>query len=147
MPDKPSKKRASARRTEPVLLSGGNPQISKGYGEKPVKAYLAAVPGWKRTVCRRIDRIVSDLVPGVKKAIKWNSPFYGVEDDHYFLSFHCFERYVKITFFQGDLLDPKPPGTSRHPRVRYLDVRENDELGEQFSDWVRQASRLPGEKM
>lgn len=132
---------------QPTLLSGGNPQIPLGYGEEPVRAYLDAVPGWKQAVCRRIDRMVTDLVPGVSKAVKWNSPLYGVEEGRYFLSYHCFERYVKVTFFRGASLDPKPPGTSRHPHVRYLDVRENDELGDQFAAWVKQASALPGERL
>ncbi len=131
----------------PVLLSGGNPQIPLGYGDGPVQAYIAAVPGWKQAVCRRIDEIVTALVPGLRKAVKWNSPFYGVAEGSYFLSCHCFTRYVKVTFLQGDMLDPKPPGPSKHPQVRYLDIRETDELGEQFADWVRQASRLPGQRM
>lgn len=131
----------------PTLLSGGNPQIPLGYGDEPVQAYIEAVPGWKQAVCRQIDRIVTEQVPGVKKAVKWNSPFYGVEEGRYFLSYHCFNRYVKVAFYKGDLLDPKPPGTSKHAHVRYLEIRENDELGDQFSAWVNQASKLPGEKM
>lgn len=132
---------------KPKLLSGGNPQIPKGYGEKPVRDYLAAVPGWKQAVCRRIDKLVSEAVPGVRKAVKWNSPLYGMEEGEYFLSFHCFDRYVKIAFHNGGKLDPRPPERSKHPNIRYLHVREGDELGEQFTDWVRQASALPGEKM
>ncbi|MEE4208221.1 MAG: DUF1801 domain-containing protein [Parvularcula sp.] len=134
-------------KSEPKLLSGGNPQIPKGYGDKPVQDYIGAVPGWKQKVCRKIDGIVTDTVDGVLKAVKWNSPFYGTEEDHYFLSYHCFDRYVKVTFHKGEQLDPKPPGTSKHEQVRYLNVHEDDELGEQFRDWVRQASRIPGEKM
>lgn len=133
--------------TKPKLLSGGNPQIPKGYGDAPVRAYLDAVPGWKQAVCRRIDAVVSETVPGVEKAVKWNSPFYGREKDSWFLSFHCFDKYVKVTFFQGARLDPPPAETSKYPAVRYHHVKEGDELGEQFAGWVRQASKLPGEKM
>lgn len=132
---------------EPKLLSGGNPQIPKGYGEAPVQAYIAAVPGWKQEVCRRIDAIVSDIVPSVEKAVKWNTPLYGVEKDCWFLSFHCFERYVKVTFFRGTSLDPVPPEGSKVPEVRYLNVHEHDALGDTFAEWVRQASRLPGKRM
>ena len=137
---------------KPKLLSGGNPQIPKGYGEEPVKAFLDAVPrtgpgGWKHAACRRIDEVVSDTVPDVCKAVKWNSPMYGMEKDCWFLSFHCYDKYVKVTFFQGAELDPPPAETSKHPAVRYHHVREGDELGSEFADWVRQASRLPGEKM
>ena len=132
---------------KPTILSGGNPQIPKAYGEAPVQAYLDAVPGWKGLACRRIDAIVSETVPGVTKAIKWNSPLYGCEKDRYFLSFHCFEQYVKVAFHKGALLDPPPPQSSKQKDVRYLHVRQGDDLGEQFTDWVRQASALPGEKM
>lgn len=132
---------------KPRLLSGGNPQIPKGYGEAQVRAYLDAVPGWKQDVCRAIDRIVSETVPGVCKAIKWNSPFYGMERDCWFLSLHCFDKYVKVTFFRGSDLDPPPPEKSKYPAVRYFHVHRGDELGKQFADWVRQAGKLPGEKM
>lgn len=131
----------------PTLLSGGNPQIAKGYGDQKVQEYLAAVPGWKQEVCRKIDGIITNTVNGVMKAVKWNSPLYGTEKDHYFLSYHCFDRYVKVAFHNGDRLDPKPPGTSKQEHVRYLNVHEQDELGEQFEDWVKQASELRGEKM
>lgn len=131
----------------PVLLSGGNPQIAKGYGDAPVQAYIAAMPGWKSDVGRRLDAIVERIVPGVRKAVKWNSPFYGVEDGVWFLSFHCFTKYVKVTFFRGTQLDPVPPGASKHPEVRYLDIREGQLDEARFADWVRQASRLPGEKL
>lgn len=138
--------------SEPRILSGGNPQVAKGYGEAPVQAFLDAVPdsgpgGWKHDACRRIDAIVSERVPGVEKAIKWNSPFYGMEKDCWFLSFHCFDKYVKITFFRGSELDPPPEEKSRYPAVRYHHVGEGDELGERFARWVEQASRLPGERM
>ncbi|APO75076.1 hypothetical protein AM571_CH02267 [Rhizobium etli 8C-3] len=133
--------------TEPVLLSGGNPQIAKGYGEAPVQAYIAAMPGWKSDVGRRLDALIERTVPGVRKAVKWNSPFYGVEDHVWFLSFHCFTKYVKVTFFRGALLRPLPPGRSKHKDVRYLDIHEGELDESQFADWVEQASRLPGERL
>jgi hypothetical protein len=137
---------------EPKLLSGGNPQIPKGYGEEAVQAYLDAVPetgpgGWKHAACRRIDAIVSEQVPGVSKAVKWNSPLYGREKDCWFLSFHCFDKYVKVTFFRGGELSPPPEESSKYPAVRYHHVREGDALGERLASWVRQAAALPGEKM
>jgi hypothetical protein len=132
---------------KPVLLSGGNPQIPKGYGDAPVQAYIAAMPGWKSEIGRRIDAIVERTVPGVRKAVKWNSPFYGLEDDVWFLSLHCFTKYVKVTFFRGTSLDPVPPGKSKHPEVRYLDIHEGQFDEARFADWVKQASRLPGERM
>jgi hypothetical protein len=139
-------KRAAAK---PVLLSGGNPQIPKGEGDAPVQAYIAAMPGWKREVGRRLDTIVSHAVPGVRKAVKWNSPFYGApEREGWFLSFHCFDRYVKVTFFQGADLRPAPSVTSKYPQVRYAHIHEGEEVDEaRFADWARQASALPGEKM
>lgn len=133
---------------QPVLLSGGNPQIAKGYGDGPVQAYIAAMPGWKSELGRRLDTLIVEAVPGVRKAVKWNSPFYGVEDDAWFLNFHCFTRYVKVAFFQGASLSPAPTGKSKHERVRYLDIHEDAAFDEaQFTDWVKQASRLPGERM
>lgn len=133
---------------KPKLLSGGNPQIPKGDGDAPVQAYIAAMPGWKREVGKRIDAIVERVAPHVRKAVKWNSPFYGgPHSDGWFLSFHVFTRYVKVTFFRGTSLDPVPPGASKHPEVRYLDVYEGEFDAEQFVDWVKQASKLPGEKM
>lgn len=132
---------------KPTLLSGGNPQIPKGYGNEPVAAYIAAMPGWKSDVGRRIDALVEEAVPGVEKAVKWNSPLYGVERGAWFLSFHCFTRYVKVTFFRGASLEPVPPGSSRHEDVRYLDIHEGGLDEAQLSDWIRQASRLPGERM
>ena len=136
-----------AVRGEAVLLSGGNPQIAKGYGDAPVQAYIAAMPGWKSDVGRRLDALIVRTVPGVRKAVKWNSPFYGVEDQGWFLSYHCFTKYVKVAFFRGASLRPLPPGESKHKDVRYLDIHE-DQLDEaQFAAWVKQASRLPGERM
>ena len=132
---------------EPVLLSGGNPQVAKGDGDGPVQAYIAAMPGWKRSLGQRLDGLIAQAVPGVRKAVKWNSPFYGAGEG-WFLSFHCFNNYVKLAFFRGTSLEPVPPGGSKHKDVRYLDIHEGDALDEaRFSDWVQQASRLPGEKM
>ena len=142
-------KKAAARRVaaKPTLLSGGNPQIAKAEGDAPVQAYIAAMPGWKRDLGRRLDALVVRTVPGVHKAVKWNSPFYGVGDQGWFLAFHVFTNYLKVTFFRGTSLRPVPPGESKHKEVRYLDIRE-DQLDEaQFLAWVKQASRLPGERL
>ena len=137
-----------ARSGEVVLLSGGNPQIAKGDGDAPVQAYIAAMPGWKSVVGRRLDALIERTVPDVRKAVKWNSPFYGADDQGWFLSFHCFNAYIKVAFFRGAALDPVPPGASRQKDVRYLDIHENDPFDEaQFTDWVKQASQLPGERM
>ena len=133
---------------EPILLSGGNPQIPKGEGDAPVQAYIAAMPGWKSEVGRRLDAIVTRIVPRARKAVKWNSPFYGAEgQEGWFLSFHVFTRYVKVTFFRGTSLRPVPPGKSKHPEVRYLDIYEGQLDEAQLAEWVKQASELPGEKM
>ena len=133
---------------KPVLLSGGNPQIPKGEGDGPVQAYIAAMPGWKHTVGKRLDALIVQAVPGVRKAVKWNSPFYGApDDDGWFLSFHCFDKYIKVTFFQGASLEPPPTVTSKYPHVRYFHVPEDGFDEGQFSDWVKQASKLPGERM
>jgi len=129
----------------PKLLAGGNPQIAKADGDAPVQAYLAAMPGWKRDVGRRLDALIGRAVPGVRKAVKWNSPFYGVEGQGWFLSFHTFTKYVKVTFFRGASLRPVPPGESKHKDVRYLDLRENEGIDEaRLADWIRQAAGLPG---
>jgi hypothetical protein len=131
--------------SEVKLLSGGNPQIAKADGAAPVKAYIAAMPGWKKDVGRRLDRIIVQTVPDVCKAVKWNSPLYGVEGRGWFLGFHCFTKCVKVSFFRGDSLSPMPPGTSKQKDVRYLDIREDTSLDERlFAQWVRQASELPG---
>lgn len=132
---------------EPVLLSGGNPQIPKGYGDAPVQAYIAAMPGWKSDVGRRLDALIVRTVPGVHKAVKWNSPFYGIEGQGWFLSFHVFPRYIKVTFFRGTSLRPVPPGESKHKDVRYLDIYEDQFDEAQFAAWVKQASQLPGEQL
>ncbi len=130
---------------KPKLLSGGNPQIAKADGDAPVQAYIAAMPGWKRDVGRRLDALIVGAVPGVRKAVKWNSPFYGMENQGWFLSFHCFTRYVKVAFFRGASLRPVPPGESKQKDVRYLDIHEGDPLDEaRFAAWAKQASRLPG---
>lgn len=132
----------------PKLLSGGNPQIPKGEGDGPVQAYIAAMPGWKRAVGERLDTLITRNVPAVRKAVKWNTPFYGAGDEGWFLGFHCFTRYVKVTFFRGTSLDPVPPGASKHPEVRYLDIHEEPPLDEaRLIAWIGQASRLPGEKL
>lgn len=148
---KVARKTTTKSATEVVLLSGGNPQIAKGYGEAPVQAYIAAMPGWKSDLGHRLDEIIVRTVPGVRKAVKWNSPFYGAADPErggWFLSFRCFTKYVKVTFFRGASLRPLPPGESKHKEVRYLDIREDDRFDEaQFADWVKQASQLPGERM
>jgi hypothetical protein len=130
---------------KPQLLSGGNPQIAKADGDAPVRAFIAAMPGWKRDVGRRLDALIVRTVPGVQKAVKWNSPFYGVEGQGWFLNFHCFTKYVKVAFFRGTSLRPVPPGESKHEDVRYLDIHEDEKLDEaQLATWIRQAAALPG---
>lgn len=144
-PTKPSARKSTAA---VKLLSGGNPQIAKGYGDAPVQAYIAAMPGWKSDVGRRLDALISRVVPTVAKAVKWNSPFYGVEEGNWFLGVHCFNKYIKVAFFRGASLRPLPPGISKQKEVRYLDIHEDDAIDEaQLGDWVKQASRIPGEKM
>ncbi len=133
---------------KPALLAGGNPQIAKGDGDAPVQAYIAAMPGWKQGVGRRLDALITRTVPGVHKAVKWNSPFYGVDGQGWFLSFHCFTKYVKVGFFRGASLRPLPPGGSKIKDMRYVHIQEDDEFDEaQFADWVMQASDLPGERI
>ena len=133
---------------KPVLLSGGNPQIAKGDGDAPVQAYIAAMPDWKSDVGRSLDALITRTLPDVRKAVKWNSPFYGVEGQGWFLSFHCFTNYVKVAFFRGASLRPVPPGQSKQKEVRDLDIRAGDEIDEdQLAAWVKQASELPGERM
>jgi hypothetical protein len=142
----PTRARSAAGKGEKVvLLSGGNPQIAKGDGDAPVQAYIAAMPGWKSALGERLDALIARTVPHVKKAVKWNSPFYGVAGQGWFVSFHVFTRYVKVTFFKGASLKPVPPGPSKDPHVRYLDIHEDDELDEkQFASWVKQAASMPG---
>jgi hypothetical protein len=130
---------------KPKLLAGGNPQIAKGDGDAPVQAYIAAMPGWKRDVGRRLDALVERVVPGVRKAVRWNSPFYGVEGQGWFLGVHCFTRYVKLSFFRGASLHPVPPVASKDENVRYVHIHEGEELDEaQLARWIKQASELPG---
>jgi hypothetical protein len=130
---------------KPTLLAGGNPQIEKADGDVPVQAYIAAMPGWKRDVGSRLDALIVRNVPKVRKAVRWNSPFYGVEGQGWFLNFHCFTKYVKVAFFRGTSLRPVPPGESKHKDVRYLDIHEDDQLDEvQMATWLRQAAALPG---
>ncbi|HEY3494130.1 MAG TPA: DUF1801 domain-containing protein [Polyangiaceae bacterium] len=143
----PAKSRAKAKsrtRNGVVLLSGGNPQIAKGEGEGPVKAYISALSGWQRDIGTKLDALIARGVPKVRKAIKWNSPFYGVAGKGWFLSFHVFTRYVKVTFFKGTSLRPVPPGESKHHEVRYLDIREGEFDEAQTKKWVKQAAALPG---
>ena len=131
-----------------ALLAGGNPQIAKADGYSPVQAYIAAMPGWKREVGRRLDTLIVRTVPGVRKAVKWNSPFYGIEGQGWFLGFHCITKYVKVAFFRGTSLRPVPPVESRKKEVRYFHIHADDQLDEaQFAAWVKQASQLPGERM
>src|SRR5687767_2947513 len=142
---KATKSKGPAAAAKPALLSGGNPQIAKAYGDAPVQAYIAAIPGWKRDVGRRLDALIVRIVPDVRKAVKWNSPFYGIEGQGWFLNFHCFTNYVKVAFFRGASLRPLPPGASKHKDVRYLDIHEDDEFDERLlAGWIRQASELPG---
>lgn len=134
------------KNSKPKLLSGGNPQIPKGDGDEPVQAYIEAMPEWKRDVGRRLDELVERTVPDVKKAVRWNSPFYGVEGNGWFLSYHCFTKYVKVTFLRGSALDPMPPVASKHPEVRYFHIHEGDDLEETpLREWIKQASEIPGE--
>jgi hypothetical protein len=142
---KPRKTAAKPTSGRPTLLAGGNPQIAKAEGDAPVQAYIAAMPGWKSDIGRRLDALIVRTVPDVRKAVKWNSPFYGVDGQGWFVSFHVFTKYVKVTFFRGTSLDPMPPGESKHEEVRYLDIRENDQFDEaQMVRWISQASAMPG---
>ncbi|MGE4064803.1 MAG: DUF1801 domain-containing protein [Rhodospirillaceae bacterium] len=128
-----------------VLLSGGNPQIAKGEGDAPVQAFIAAVPGWKQRAASDLDALIARTVPHVRKAVKWNSPFYGVEGQGWFLSFHCFAKYLKVAFFRGASLDPVPPVASKDKNVRYVHIQEDEALDErQLARWIRQAARIPG---
>ena len=133
---------------KPRLLTGGNPQIAKGDGDEPVQAYIAAMPGWKREVGSRLDALIDRAVPDVRKAVRWNSPFYGREGQGWFLGVHCCTKYIKVAFFRGADLRPPPPGKSKDPRVRYLDIHEQDPFDEErLADWIRQAAALPGPRL
>jgi hypothetical protein len=140
---KASKKTAKKTAAKPRLLSGGNPQIAKGDGDAPVQAYIAAMPGWKRGIGRRLDALVVRTVPEVRKAVKWNSPFYGIEGQGWFLSFHTFTNYVKVTFFLGTSLRPVPPG-GKAKEGRWIDIHEDDFDEAQMAKWVKQAASIPG---
>jgi hypothetical protein len=130
------------------LLAGGNPQIAKGDGDAPVQAYIAAMPGWKREIGEKVDALVEQVVPWVAKAVKWNTPLYGIAGQGWFVAMHCFNRYVKLTFFRGTSLDPVPPEPSRTAQARYFHIHENDEWNEEkLRSWIRQASQLPGGKL
>ncbi len=132
-------------KSRPKLLSGGNPQIAKGDGDAPVQEYLAAMPGWKREVGRRLDELIVCTVPDVNKAVRWNSPFYGLEGNGWFLSFHCFTKYIKVSFFRGASLDPLPPGESKSGDTRYVDIYENDDFDQvRWASWIKQASDQRG---
>ncbi len=128
----------------PVLLSGGNPQVPKGDGDAPVQAYIAAMPGWKSDLGRRLDELIERTVPGVRKAVRWNSPFYGVEGMGWFLSTHVFTRHLKVTFFQGGSLDPMPPLSGKDPNERWVNILEDEYDEEQMAEWIRQAAAVPG---
>ena len=135
--------RKASSKPKPALLSGGNPQIAKADGDAPVQQYIAAMPGWKQDIGRRLDRLATDLVPTVHKAVKWNSPFYGIEGKGWFMSFHVFANYVKVTFFKGTSLRPVPPG-GKAAEARWIDIRETDMDDAQLSAWIRQAAAMPG---
>jgi hypothetical protein len=147
MKKRPTSKPIKVRKGEKVvILSGGNPQIAKADGDAPVQSYIAAMPGWKRGIGKRLDALIVRSVPNVRKAVKWNTPFYGIEGQGWFLGFHCMAKYVKVAFFRGASLRPVPPGDSKQKEVRYLDIHEGDPVDEaQFAGWVKQASELPGE--
>jgi hypothetical protein len=133
------------RKAKPKMLSGGNPQIAKADGDAPVQAYIAALPGWKSEAGRRLDALIARAVPGVRKAVKWNSPFYGVPGQGWFLSYHCFAKYLKVAFIRGRLLRPLPPVESKDPNARYFHIHEADQYDEkQLVDWIKQAAAIPG---
>jgi hypothetical protein len=145
---KATAKPSAAKPAKPRLLAGGNPQIAKGDGDAPVRAYIAAMPGWKGDVGRRLDALIVRTVPEVQKAVKWNTPFYGIEGQGWFLAFHFITKYIKVAFFRGTSLRPVPPGESTQKKVRYFHIHEDDELDEaQFAAWVKQASQLPGKRL
>jgi hypothetical protein len=136
-------KKPSAKK--PKLLTGGNPQIGKADGDAPVRTYIAAMPGWKRDAGRRLDALITRTVPNVRKAVKWNSPFYGIDGQGWFMSYHCFTKYIKVAFFRGAMLRPLPPVESKDPNARYFHINENDELDEKLvASWIKQAASIPG---
>ena len=144
------RKRVAKRTTKPPvrLLSGGNPQIAKGYGNEPVRAYLDAIPDWKRAVAERLDALIERTVPQVTKAVKWNTPLYGLEGNGWFMGYHMITKYVNVSFFNGAALKPMPPVESKQPKVRYLHIHEHDVIDEkQLAQWIAQAAAMPGERM
>jgi hypothetical protein len=144
---KTSTKKTSTKKT-PTLLSGGNPQIAKADGDAPVQAYIAAMPGWKRDMGSRLDALINRTVPHVRKAVRWNSPFYGIEGQGWFLSYHCFTKYIKVVFLRGMSLRPVPPVESKDPNTRYFHIHEDEQLDEKLlASWIRQASKLPGDPL
>ena len=141
-------KRRSSAATGPRLLSGGNPQLAKGDGDAVVQQWIAAMPGWKQDIGRELDQLIVAAVPDVRKAIRWNTPFYGRPNDGWFLAFHCLTKYIKVSFFQGVALNPVPPVSSKQPSVRYVHLSETEAIDwQQIGDWALQASRLPGERL
>jgi len=150
-PEKAPLKRSALAKTatcQPVLLSGGNPQITKADGDAPVQAYIAAMPGWKSDTGRYLDLLVERLVTDVRKAVRWNTPFYGLEGNGWFLAFHCFTKYVKVTFLNGAQLQPQPPVSSKDPNTRYFHIHEGDQIDEELiASWIKQAAELPGDKL
>lgn len=140
-----TKSKPTPTKNSTVLLTGGNPRIAKADGDAPVQAFIAAMPGWKREVGQLLDAVIVRTLPGVRKAVKWNSPMYGTAGQDWFLGIHCFTNYVKVAFFRGTSLSPLPPGESKSKNTRYLDIHEDDPLDEaQLAAWVKQASQLPG---
>ncbi|HLX61166.1 MAG TPA: DUF1801 domain-containing protein [Planctomycetota bacterium] len=143
-----SKRKPRPAAAKPALLSGGNPQIAKADGDAPVQVYIAAMPDWKRDVARRLDALIARTVPAVHKAVRWNTPFYGIEGQGWFLAYHSLTKYVKVAFFRGTSLRPLPPGESKQKEVRYLHIHEHDPLDEKLvASWIRQAAELPGAKL
>ena len=148
MKKKVPKTSAKSTGAKPTLLSGGNPQIPKGDGDAPVQAYIAAMPEWKSEIGRRLDALIVRVVPSVRKAVRWNSPFYGLEGQGWFLSYHCFTKYIKVVFLRGTSLRPVPPVESKDPNTRYFHVHEGDELDEELlASWIEQASQIPGDPL
>ena len=144
----PKKVAKRTNKSTPKLLSGGNPQVAKAEGDAPVQTYIAAMPGWKSDVGRGLDRLVEDAVPHVRKAVRWNSPFYGVGGRGWFLSIHCFTKYIKVTFLNGSSLTPVPPIESKVAETRYFHIYESEPLDDkQLKRWFKQAAKLPGEKL
>jgi len=147
-PKAPAKAPAKALQTKakPVkLLTGGNPQIPKGDGDAPVQAYIAAMPGWKSAVGKRLDALIVRNLPQVQKAVRWNSPFYGIEGQGWLVSFHVLTRCVQLNFFCGAALQPVPSGSGKDPNARWLNISEGEALDEaQITAWLKQAAGMSG---